>query len=760
MPSRSRWPRAEPLLLAVLLWLGCAGAARAQALAPIERLVLAATLDGAATAEPLIVRREGARLWIAAADLRALGVAVKGVGEVELGHVPGLEARIDAATQTLALTRTSQADTRPGMAPVTPNGWGLLINYDLSATRGPRRLTAGGLIDAVLYGPRGYAFATAVATSDTGVRRLEAGYVLADPGAARRLTLGDTVTGASERSRPVRLAGVQLQSDFDLRPDLVTLPTPVLRGQASVPSAVDLIVNGQRQAGRQVEAGQFAVRDAPVQTGVNTLTVAVRDALGRETRQTVTTYASRALLRRGLTAYSVEAGLVRTGFATTDDRYREAAAAGSVRRGLTDRLTAEAHGELSGRVATGTLGASLGLGAGGLLSASLGASRNGGTELGLGYERIARPVSIAARWTRTSGGWRDLAADHGAAVRRTTAVLNLGFDLGRLGTLGVAAIDLGRARMQRSGATPTRSRLTTATYSVRLGQRVNLVANGGIDWQRRRSGFVSVGALMTWGSRRSGYAGALARSGGASANAEWTQAAVAPGDWGGRLAAGAGDIERVSGEVSHLGRIGLWSAGVEHVEGSLAARVGARGALVVGGGGGGVTAADRIDGSFAVVDAGRPGVPVLRDGRRVGVTGRDGTLLIPQLPAFAATRIALDPLALDADVAVDATERVVRPGLRVGVPIRFALRPAHMLTARLTGPDGRALPAGARAEVNGDAPQPVGLDGAVWIERALPANVVRVTLADGRRCTARFPAGSAREVVATCLADQVVATRE
>lgn len=784
MPRRWRWRSADRLFLLAALWLACAlaGVARAADGAvdlPVQRLVLVASLNGVAAPEPVLVRRQGPVVWMRAADLRALGVPVTGAADVMLNRVPGLSVAIDDGAQAITLALASRAvqrvrinDPPAGEAlPVTPNGWGAAINYDVTATRGAGRTVAAGLIDAVVFAPRGYVFASAAVTSARGhFTRLDSGYTIGDPRSTRRLTLGDVIGGATEQSRPVRLGGVQWQTDFDLRPDLITYPVPMLTGSAAVPSAVDLLVNGQRRAAGEVRAGQFAVADVPLQTGVNTITVAVRDALGRETRQTVTTYATRALLKPGLSAWSVEAGLVRTGYATTRDHYRGAVASGSLRRGLSDRVTAEVHGEASARVGVASAGATVGLGAAGLFSASAGTGARGGAQWSAGYERIGRPVSVSAHYTRTSGRWRDLAADGGAATRAHQLALTLGFDLGRLGSLGVTAVDVGQGRVDRPRWEAGQRRyalapssLITGTYSVRVARRLNLVANAGIDRRRRGTGFVSIGALMTWGSRTSGYAGALARAGGASATAEWTRAATQPGEWGYRASVAAGGIDRVAGDIAYQGGAGYYTAQLERTNGRVAARLGARGAVVIGGGS--VLLADRLSGSFAVVDtAGQAGVAVFRDHHRIGVTNRHGKLIVANLRAWEVTGISLDPLLLDDELQVDAVERRVRLAARAGVPVRFALSRLRAARVRLVQAGGAAIAAGSRVTVNGGVAQPVGMDGEVYATELRATNRLRVALIGGGACTAtvaapaRVPPG-ARIGPVVCVTETVVAVR-
>lgn len=683
--------------------------------------------------------------------------------------MPNLEAAIDDAAQMLMLTRRTAvqrvqlvAPAPTASLPMTRAHWGAAINYDLSLTRAGRRGGAAGLVDAVVHGPRGYFFAGAVVAAGDGARertvtRLDSGFVANDPARGRRLTIGDVVAGASEQSRPVRLGGIQFATDFELRPDLVTFPIPAIAGSAAVPSAVDLIVNGSRRSAGTVRAGQFAVTDVPLQTGVNAVTVAVRDALGRETRQTVSTYVSRAMLRPGLTAFSLEAGLVRTGYATRADRYAGLAGSGTLRVGLDERLTGEVHGEVGKRTGVVTAGGAMGLGAVGMVVASAGVSvaatpvRRGGAQLAIGFERVGRPLALSVHYVRNSRGWTDLASDSGAPTRDHLLSLSLGLDLDRWGRLGATLIERGAGRLERRPVAgpplvlPSSS-LASLTYSVRVASRLNLVANAGADWRTRRSGYLSLSALMVFGRRSSAHAGLLARTGGTSATVEYSQVALEPGDIGYRAAVARGGIDRVATDVSYQGRRGYYAAQVEQTNGAVAARLSARGALVIGGDS--ILATDRLFGSYAVIDThGQAGVHVYRDNRPAGVTDRHGKRVIANLKPFEATKISLDPLQIGDAMVVDRTETWVKPAARSGVLVRFALRPTIAARVGLVDDDGRAIPVGARASVNGGGEVPVGLDGELYADDLRPENDVAVRLRGGDTCVAQFAAPAAGAVL-------------
>src|SRR5262249_14755006 len=156
-------------------------------------------------------------------------------------------------------------------------------------------------------------------------------------------------SGASRWSRPVRFAGLQLASDFDLLPDIVTMPLPSFFGEAAVPSTVDVFVNSAHVFETGVGAGPFEINHLPVVTGNGEANIVVTDALGNRTAIAVPYFASRALLRKGLTAYAIDVGLLRRGFGQRSFDYGDPMANATWRYGLNNSVTLDAHGEAAAK---------------------------------------------------------------------------------------------------------------------------------------------------------------------------------------------------------------------------------------------------------------------------------------------------------------------------------------------------------------------------------------------------------------------------
>ncbi|MBX4378754.1 hypothetical protein K4H02_27235, partial [Mycobacterium tuberculosis] len=74
-------------------------------------------------------------------------------------------------------------------------------------------------------------------------------------------------SGGLQWTRPVYLGGLQVQRNFHLRSDLVTIPIPVISGSAAVPSTLEVYTQNVKTYSGTVPSGPFQVTNFPVFTG-------------------------------------------------------------------------------------------------------------------------------------------------------------------------------------------------------------------------------------------------------------------------------------------------------------------------------------------------------------------------------------------------------------------------------------------------------------------------------------------------------------
>jgi outer membrane usher protein len=746
-----------------------------------RKLALELVLNGRPTGRVAeIIDRDGT-LYAKPSELSELGFVLPpamtaGTEPIPLASLADMHARLNEARQTLVV-EAGDAALQPNelaggpsaehLAPLSPAGYGALLNYDLLGTHGNQQITGGALLDLRGFGPYGVLEGTGLTNlapvgGQAATIRLDTFYSYADPDDLRRWRAGDLVSGALSWTRAVRLGGVQVSSDFTLRPDLVTYPLPVLSASTAVPSTVDVIINGSRAFSESVPPGPFAVRTLPMVTGAGEMAVTVMDALGRQTVVTLPFYASATLLKPGLASYSLEAGTVRQNYGLNTDRYSGAAASGSLRFGLTDWLTLEGHMEATNTLGVLGGGVAMRLGSFGVVDLALAGSdgraganpavhgsskaSNSGAQVSAGFQRTSHNLNFNVNGSVTMGGYGDIAVVNGAPVATATLNASLGYQLGRFGTAGVGYI----SRVVQSGSsgplgtqfdpgllTNQSATLATASYSIPVGGRASFYASAFKDVRNNHNFGVMIGLTFSLGTTTSISAGSALNSGRFAPSLYAAKPALEENDFGYRLQDVEGIAADRSAEGDYMSPWGQVTVGIDQSPGQHAERAGVRGAL--GWVGGHLFASNQITDSFAVVTTGGvAGVPVLYENRPVGTTDSGGYLLVPSLLSYQNNRLEVDPTKLPADIDVGQTSMLVRPPDRSGVVIDFLIRQEHAALLRLVDGNGKPLALGSVAKVAGVQDRPVGYDGEAYVTGLLPNNHLVVRLPDGTSCHVHF----------------------
>ncbi|WP_323718526.1 fimbria/pilus outer membrane usher protein [Paracoccus aminovorans] len=708
-----------------------------------------------------------------AGELRNSGVlpdAAAARGEVRLDQIPGLGWRLIEPEQTIrfvvpdALLAPHVLNAAPDnvaaaeegeAVPAVDHGYGLVLNYGVTldgwqGADGATDRSLGASFDSRLFMPLGtLTHGFVLAEDDRDVlryRRLDTYWRSSFPGRAVQVQLGDIATRGPGWSRPVRLGGLMVERNFGLRPDLVTLPLPGFEGSAALPSTVEVFADSIRTYAADIPAGPFRIDDLPLAGGSGMARVVVRDVTGRETQMDLPFLVSGELLRRGVADFALAAGRPRLGIGSDSDRYAEGTfGVATLRYGLTDALTLMAHAEGGEDLAMAGLGATFRVAHLGTASLSMARSRadwGEGHLLDFSTQIALGRAQVSGRLTRTGGRFTDIAAltadpelvepdlagfprhlaqlafslplaDRGSAASlflsdlrhadaRTETSIGLSYNRQVLGDASLTLTALAQRGTQSD-------RMIGAQLHVPLGAR----HDAGVMVERRRAGWRQ-------------YATASGRS-----------KNRVPG-WSWRLQADRGEHLALQGSAAREGRLGRAELAARVSQGSRGLGLRLDGSVVAAGGG--VFLSRRIDDAFAVVDVGAPGVEVSAENRPVGRTGRSGKILVPDLRAYEANSVSIDPAGLPLDAAVGVTRQSVRPAHHAGARVDFGVQAsAREALVALVGPDGAALQVGGKVVLNGiDDELLVGFDGEVFALDLKDRNEILVSYPDGRACTARF----------------------
>lgn len=718
-----------------------------------QELYLEVIYDSRSTGLIAHVRFDNGRLSMRESDLVAIGLVVPaGVvpdaeGLIPLDALPGLAYRYEVATQRLilhappALRPVQQLGYRRPEAVEVRRDTGWLLGYDAygRGLGGEQTLALG---NSLRWFGRAGAFdmggVTRTDTHTTAFRRLETRWTYSDPERLWTWTAGDLISGATAWNRPVRMGGVQWRKNFGVRPDLITLPMPRFTADATVPSSVELFVNNVRQFGSDVQEGPFVLDAIPRISGAGEATLVVTDALGRVTQTTVPLYVDYQRLARGLSDFSVEAGVLRRDFAGAHDTYgSDPVASASFRRGLTDTLTIETHGEVGPGVRLAGVGAAWAPGnRWGLVTSSYShsAGDTDGGQYTIGYQRNSRRYGLDFQVLRRESDFHDLGD---ASVTRADGLQSfreqdratLWFPLGR-GSLALTWLSW-RDRDDRYNQTRSLS------WTQNIGSYLSVSASVFDDRVGGRGGGLTLS--VPFGERWQASATAERVEDRTSVSASVVQRAPFEGGWGWRVQAGTGDARDALAAAEVRGRYGEATFGVDRVSGRHGSFFQAGGSLAVMDGR--FFLSRRIYDAFAVVSTDGVGdVPVLTENRLYGRTDEAGYLLVPELRGWQRNRLAVDLEQLGPRYRVGDMEQMATPPDRSGMLVRFDIARITPAMVVLLGPGGEAIRAGTRGRlVPSGQPVIVGYDGEAYLEDISSGAVIELKV-DGVTCRYHVPA--------------------
>lgn len=693
------------------------------------------------------------RLFATTGTLRRLGFRLAGHEDdelLDLAALPGAEFRYEVDMQrvhiaaplellSLPLTRLNPTAREVPQASASP---GLLLNYDVYASHDDNASNITAFAELRAFGVGGVFSQTAVtrAFRPRGESwqgesvRLDSQWQWSFPESMLTLSVGDTFSGYLNWTRPVQMGGVRLGRNFALQPYRITTPLPAFLGEATVPSAVELYVNGMRQYSGEVPAGPFQLTTLPSISGAGNAQLVITDAYGRARTIDFPFYAAQQLLARGLSDWSATVGVVREDYGLRSFSYgNDPVASGNLRYGVGDQWTMETHAELGGGLANAGAGSVWLLGPAGVASASATHSRlsgENGWQYALAYQWNNGRFNVALDTQRTQGDYRDVASLYGQRPARISERALLGVH-GGMGSLGLSYL-----RLAYPDEDAARYASAFWSHSFRNRWYASLSFNQNLDDSQDRNAFL--GLAYNFDSRTSVNA-SLQRNGDRN-SASVDVSRPVPGDggfgWRTQLRNDDGDYGGMA-EVGWLGDHGRFNAGAASFSGHEYGYASANGGLVLMGGH--LFASRNISDAFAVVSTdGVAGVPVKLENRLIGNTDADGMLLVTPLNAWQRNKLSIDPMELPANMRVTQVELLATPSDRAGSMVRFGMQPVKAAVLVLVNDAGEPLPLGSRVRLSDSGTEAwVGYDGEAYLDALQTKNALQVETATGS-CRVEF----------------------
>lgn len=711
------------------------------------------------------------QLWASTNVLQQLGFILPPdtIEPIPLNTLSDIKIDYDARQQTVNLIAplsilnlaTTVVNTRNSRHPQPTASPGFLLNYNLYGTQTENNATSlSAYTELRAFNDFGVLSSTALTTgnrfagSDTNSNdwdsrtvRLDSSWSKSFPDKLVTVSAGDLLTGTLSWTRSTRLGGLQFGTNFDLQPYMTTTPLPSFFGSATLPSTVELYINGLKQYGGDVPAGPFELNTSPSFSGAGNAQLVLTDALGQNTTLNFSLYDAHRLLQPGLSDWSVELGTVRQNYGLKSFDYgSDIAGFGTWRYGVSDRFTAETHAELTEGLSNAGVGGTWLLGSrGGVLSASIAGSDSqskSGSQYSANYSWNNSRFHIGLNATGTQGDYRDVATRYGDAPNRRSEQLSTGYNTQSLGSFDLSYNQVAFAQQEIS-------QFASASWRKSFGRRLSLNANYNHDIHNSDNNSVSFGASLSLDHNISLNSSVQSTNKRHSLVTDVSQSTPNAGGIGWRAQArhstsnnsrdNKGSIDGLA-ELNYLGPYGQLQAGISSNNDNYSTYASGTGALVMMGGG--LFAARQINDGFAVVSTeGIANVPVLLQNNVIGTTNNRGLLLISPLNAYQENKIAIDPMDLPADLRIDKVNIKATPTDRAGVLVSFGITTVRSASVILTDSDNQPLPIGSQVQLltNKDAPSAiVGFDGEVYLDTLDEHNVLTVMTPSNDNCTVSF----------------------
>ena len=703
-------------------------------------LYLEVKLNGQATGSVVhFTQRAGAPgLRASIEDLRTLGVDPVLSGnprqdDYDLDSLRGLTYVYDAAAQSIALTVSDGARTPfmvqtrtvralgPGSA--SP---GAVFNYDVYSRFGASAQTAA-LTEVRLFDERGVFSSTALALfkrDSRSVTRYDTSWSRADPETLTSLQVGDYISRSVPWSRSIRMGGVEWRKNFDLRPDVLTYPVPQIGGSAVVPSSVSLYVNQMQQYAGAVPDGPFVLSQVTGLNGAGQATLVTRDAVGREVATTIPLYIDTRLLAPGFDDAALGAGMVRRNYGFRSFSYApQPAVTGSLRRGLSDLFTVEAHGEASTQLANGGAGLLARIGNLGVVNVALAGSRAagsiqaGGVQASVGYQYLSPRWAIDTQSMRASTGYADLGSLEGTPVVRANDRVTLHGALSTRQNVSVSYVG------QRIGVSPM-VRIAALAYGLQITPGVNLNVNAYRDLNHAGTRGVQATLSFTLPGRMGASATTGSQGGAASRTLALSRAGEVAASPGWSIQQNTqGGASAVQAQAQYTSSTAQYSAAYQSASGSSQGALGITGSIVAMNGR--ILPARQTGDAFALVSTGMADVTVMQENRAIGRTDRHGDLLVPDLVPYVVNRLGIDADELPAEAQVEKSTMEVVPQRLAGVLVPLKVDRYDGATVKLVDAAGKPVPSGAAVTfASGEPATIVGYDGIVFVNHVKPANTL------------------------------------
>lgn len=582
---------------------------------------------------------------------------------------------------------------------------------------------------------RGALLYNTVSANNLGATRGLTSLTVDQRAAMRRWTFGDNLGFTGPLGGDSWIAGVTVAKEFAINPYFVRYPMLSVSTPISVPSVMEVQVNGQIVSREQVAPGLLDVRNLPMTLGRNDAQVIVRDAFGVERELSSTYYLTTSALAQGVQDYQYSVGFRRMGVGEKSWDYRTPVALARHRVGITDSVTAGGRVEVQpGRLYSGGPSLNLRLPIGAVEAATSVSSKHGafGSAALVGFSFTGRPVSAGGSVMVASRNYATLTPNPVGEDPKTEANVFASANIG--GPISVTAQH--SLRRLHQGISRERTGLLS---TIHVARNVELTASvTRVRDERGHGREAYAGITILFG--KSTASAALVQDGRGNRMTVDAQRSLPVGEgYGYQMHAESGD-GMAYGVARYQTKYGRYELRQEQLYGESNTTVTAAGSIV--GIGGGLYASRPVQESFALVRIpGVEGVRAFVSHQEVGKTGRKGDLLVPDLQAYYANILDVADGDIPLQYAVPDVGQTLALPYRGGAVAEFGVQKIQRVVGVITVADqgGDRIPSYGEITVTAkgrEVSSPIGSSGRFYFED-LPAGTHSAVVRDsaGKECS-------------------------
>jgi outer membrane usher protein len=751
--------------------------------APAEVIVVRVSVNSEAKGDLFVGRTADLDFLVKLEDLKAIGLQnpagritmLEGEPHLSLRSIRGLSFTFDE--RTLDLSISADAKLLPGSAyslgprhtrGTTTASPSAFFNYAIDASRvDPGTPTRLGFSGEGGWRSGNFLVQTNGSTvwTDDGRRkfvRLQSSVTHDDVPNLRQTVIGDFFTQSRDVSTGINLGGVSVSKVYSLDPYFVRFPTQSINGNVSLPSELEVYLDGHKIRTEQLRPGEFNLRDIVAFGGAQSVQLVLRDPFGRVQQLSYSFYFSDQPLQPGLHEYSYNLGAIRRRYGEASNDYGPAAFSVFHRYGLNRYVTIGLRAEGTRQLANIGPLLTLVMGNAGVLNLAAVHSElagSGGVAASLAYTYQTRGWNFAVSVRHDGRHYAALGDPPVRTSRRNEGSIGASYQVAGNGTVSLTHSFLtvrgGVTALAPSAAQPFVTFPLSARRATTLGYTAPLLAgrvsfNASVSHVRdevrgsRNEAFVGFTFLL---DKDHSLSGSMRRDPDAHSESLRLVKSQPIGEGVG-YAIGMDHASDFTGNSSVLNSNIQYNAPAavlraEYNRSQSPQTVGNYRVSVAGNVSsvGGETAIGRpVTGSFGIAKVGEvPDVEVLVEGQTMGRTDSHGKVFLPTLNPYFDNEVSVNAATVPLDYSLAALTRKVSPPMRGGILVDFGATRMQAFTGKLLAEAaGAPAPVEFREAVVHIAGKPqtllLGRGGEFYLENVKPGRYQGSVEVDGDPC--------------------------